>query len=146
MPWNVEKVKAELGRRWIPKGLQQVLSEFPQLAFDAAFEIITDDESTSAQRINSLRWLRELAFRRFVTKQPARFVSALRGHLSSSDSEVRLTASESMIHFAFYSRHYVGFEAQANKRGELLEEALAASPEILEGPYVSLVNEIRRSL
>ncbi|MCH9650062.1 MAG: hypothetical protein K0U98_17630 [Deltaproteobacteria bacterium] len=144
MPWNTEKVKTELGRRRLPKGLDEVIIHQPHLAFNALLELLESKNASIYQRVNSLVLVRQLELVNSVAGHSDRIFLALRQHLSSSTEAIRKAAAESISTFLFRTTHYRISALEHSEKLELLREVERSYPPILESPFRQLIEEVRK--
>lgn len=145
MPWNRDKILAEIDRDCVPKGAESALIESPALGMEHLCFILEKD-GTSRQKVNALRIvIRLLQFRAVSAEQVERAVRLIRAHTMDEDGVVGRAACRSAVLYCFFSQSYAHLRLSNSDRSALLEQACSRYPDV-GSEYTAIIVAIRNSL
>ncbi len=142
MPWNRDKILAEIDRARVPKGVEGALLDRPELGLESLCYAL--EHGGSPRQLSNALWLiPRLINKRVVTSQLVDLaLSQIRGHTTSAEDQVAHAACRAAIMYCFLSTAYPHLGLGGEGRKLLLDHALACRPE-LDDECASLIRSIR---
>ena len=132
MPWNREKILAELDRKRIPRGVVDALLERPDLGTENLCYAL-EHGGSSRLHSNCLFMLPQLLLKRFIQQSHVdQSLTNIRAHMSSADESVRYSACRAAVIFASFARSYPHLNLGWSERCSLVESAVSKCPQLAD--------------
>lgn len=130
MPWNRDRILAEIDRDQIPKGVEEAILDRPDLGIDNLCFAL-ENGGTVRQKVNAFRLvIRLLSSRKITQDQVIRTLSQIKAHIPDSDRGVSQAACRAAFWYCFMSQVYKHLRMSIDDRRSLFEGAYAAHPEL----------------
>jgi hypothetical protein len=130
MPWNREKVRKELDRKTLVKGVEEAIFNKPGFAAENILDLLESNQATKRQIINCMYLIHRLIPRSDVDTNIDRFLEQIYKHLNSLDKEVVYASARGLAMFAFGATRYVKLVKYRPRLSEFLDIIVTKAPEL----------------